>query len=99
MKAESTRMTGWKRIASGALVAAVLTVQFGLLLHEIEAGPAHADAACDYCIAGAHDLPVIDGTVDPSHARLALSLSATRAPAVVATSADAHRVRGPPLTA
>lgn len=82
------------------LVVAVLTVQFGLIQHVIDAGSQHADLTCEFCVAGDHHSSLVtttDGHV-PVHVAAPLKvLHPLVFPA--GTASAAHRVRGPPRNA
>lgn len=86
------------QLYSVAIVLAV--VQFGLVQHEFSSDVAHADAACEYCVAGSHHSPdpAVAPTALPSAAQL--QLVSSRLPAAVVSRTDpAHLVRGPPSIA
>ncbi len=60
-------MTGCRHALAGPmarrgvvlLALVVLTVQFGLIQHVIDAGPQHAEATCAFCVAGDHNSPLL----------------------------------------
>lgn len=99
MIARCRRSLARSRVRAGAvaLVFAVIVVQFGLVKHTIEAGPQHADVACEFCVAGDHHSPL---AASVAHVVPIPTAAPPRALHPVVTPAAperaAHRVRGPP---
>lgn len=82
------------------IVLAVLTVQFGLIQHVIDAGPQHVEATCGLCVTGDHNAPLIMDADGGEPSLVAAPVKALHpVPETAAPGSAAHRVRGPPRTA